>query len=149
MLVFHCVTSSYLLIRAKWSIRQAPYTAVCSLKSTISARINNLMLCSQIQSNLISTGLSQTHWVNLHQLAVMEDKKKRSTWTHCLAFSLSKHISAISESKMSAGSIRQKGLSCVCHDVTVVSLTCCWGLTLENVSCHVCWSSPSTRPARQ
>lgn len=60
MLVFHPVTSSYLLIRAKWSIRQAPYTAVRSLKTTISARINNLMLCSQIQSNLISTGLNQT-----------------------------------------------------------------------------------------
>lgn len=65
--MFHPVTSSYLLLRAKWSIRQESYTAMCSLKNAIPARINNLMLCSQIESNVVSTGVSQTRWVDLHQ----------------------------------------------------------------------------------
>lgn len=65
MLEFHHVTSSYFLLHAKWSIRQASYITTCSFKITKPARMNHLMLCSQIELNVISAGLSEWTYISL------------------------------------------------------------------------------------
>lgn len=140
--MFHPVTSSPLLLCAKWSIRQASYTTMCSLKNTLPARINNSMLYSQIESSVESAGLSQTRWVDLHQPPDLEEKKSDvrsqkdlvSLFCHIAFFNYqNEHIynaTSKQNKKNDSHSIKRDlvGVSC---DVTA----------LEDLLCRCSWSS--------
>lgn len=135
MLEFHHVTSSYFLLHAKWSIRQASYITTCSFKITKPARMNHLMLCSQIELNVISAGLSELTYISM---------QLRSTSIHCLVtttkfhfYCWNKHIYAISASKINSCLITQK--ACLVFYVMFVwallntSLIYCTGLNPETL----------------
>lgn len=122
------MTSSYRLLRAKWSIRQASYTTRCSLKNVIPTRINNWMLWNWIKCYISWTRSdSSSELTSACSLRINEDKRVRSTRFHCLA------ATAVFIFKTSTflQSLDQQWIPTWSHKMPVWCLQCCYNSRLN------------------